>query len=170
MGGNQTSVTVVLLAGAVATVFLWLLNYFAPGLMATAPDALEPAIGTIITAGLCYFMPAWGTKTTGNGQSGFVHLRVLVTLVLVAMVALWLAACTALSFDQRLASAYASNIAVRTTTAAAVNSGQLSSGDGERVLEITDRARAILDDAADGDERGLELAIEVIQGVERGLP
>lgn len=90
-------------------------------------------------------------------------------LSFVTAVAVLLAACANLSFDQRLANAYASNTAVRTTAAAAVNAGQVSSADAERVLAITDQASAILDDAADGDERGLDLAIEIIQGVEKGV-
>lgn len=92
-------------------------------------------------------------------------LRKVLFLVLAACA---IAGCAA-SFDQRLAQAYATNTAVRTTAAAAVNAGEMSSADGQRVLEITDRARAILDDAADGDERGLELAIEIIRGVEKGV-
>lgn len=96
-------------------------------------------------------------------------MRLLPRFVLLLLAACALTACTTQSFDQRLATAYASNTAVRTTAAAAVNAGQLSSADGQRVLEITDQARAILDDAADGDERGLALAIEIISGVEKGV-
>jgi hypothetical protein len=172
MGGNQSSVTAVLFSGAAATVLMWLLGFFAPELMATAPTGLETAIGTLITGGLCYLLPAFGAHGSsgdGGGQAGFVRLSVLVSLVFTAIVVLWLAACTALSFDQRLANAYATNTAVRTTAAAAVNAGSMSSADGERVLEITDQARGILDDAADGDERGLSLAIEIISGVEKGV-
>jgi hypothetical protein len=88
---------------------------------------------------------------------------------LLVALAFTLVACAAQSFDQKLANAYASNTAVRTTAAAAVSSGRMSREDGQRVLEVTDQARGILDDAADGDERGLALAIEIIQGVEKGV-
>lgn len=88
-----------------------------------------------------------------------------------ALAVLLLTACAATqSFEQRLAGAYATNTAIRTTATAALDAGRISSADGERVLAITDQARAILDDAADGDERGLDLAIEILEGVQRGLP
>lgn len=96
-------------------------------------------------------------------------MQIVRRFVLVLFAAAVLAACAAQSFDQRLATAYASNTAVRTTAAAAIDAGRMSSADGERVLAVTDQARAILDDAADGDERGLALAIEIISGVEKGV-
>lgn len=63
-GGQATSVTAVLVAGALATIVLWLLAYFAPGLMATAPEALEHSLGVIITAAICYYLPAWGAPSS----------------------------------------------------------------------------------------------------------
>jgi hypothetical protein len=60
--GQETSVTAVLVAGAGATILLWLLAYFAPGLMATAPASIENALGVIITAAICYVLPAWGAR------------------------------------------------------------------------------------------------------------
>lgn len=61
-GGQETSITAVLVAGACATIVLWLLAYYAPGLMATAPPTIENAIGVLITASICYFLPAWGAR------------------------------------------------------------------------------------------------------------
>lgn len=59
-GGQATSITAVLVAGAVSTILLWILGYYAPGLMATAPPTIEQAIGILITAAICYYLPAWG--------------------------------------------------------------------------------------------------------------
>lgn len=59
-GGQATSITAVLVAGAFSTIVLWLLTYFAPALMATAPASIEQAFGIILTAAICYFLPAWG--------------------------------------------------------------------------------------------------------------
>jgi hypothetical protein len=58
--GQDTSITAVLVAGAMSTLLMWLLGYFAPGLMATAPPTVEQAFGILITALICVFLPAWG--------------------------------------------------------------------------------------------------------------
>jgi hypothetical protein len=62
MGGNQTTVTVVLLAGALVALLSWPLGYFAPDFMAAAPAGVEKAAEIVLTAAICYFAPAWGTK------------------------------------------------------------------------------------------------------------
>ena len=62
MGGNQTTVTVVALGGAAAAIVMWLMDFFLPGLMMSAPAGLEAAITTILVALLGYFLPFDGTK------------------------------------------------------------------------------------------------------------
>ncbi len=46
---QRTNVQVVGVAAGVTTIVIWLLGYFAPALMATAPTGLEAAITGIIT-------------------------------------------------------------------------------------------------------------------------
>ena len=71
------------------------------------------------------------------------------------------------TFDERLATAYVTNSTVRATTARAIRAGQVSAEQGRNILQITDRVRAVLDASADGDERGLDLAIEILRELER---
>jgi hypothetical protein len=78
------------------------------------------------------------------------------------LLAVAMTACATLSFDQRLAGAYATNTSIRSTAAAALDGGRISSESAENVLALTDQARAVLDDAADGDERG-----ELVDAIER---
>jgi hypothetical protein len=163
-GGNQTSVVTVGIGGAIAFVVMWFGGYFVPGLFMEAPPGAETAIGTIITAALCYFMPAIGPSNGNGNQSGFARLHMLIVLIVLG--AVFLAGCAVQSFDQRLASGYTSVTAVRTTATAAIDAGRVSSAQGENVLAITDQARKVLDAAAAGDERGVELAVEILGTVE----
>jgi hypothetical protein len=68
---------------------------------------------------------------------------------LAAIAALILGACGALTapqgFEQRLAYAYGVNTAVLNSTAASVKAGRLSPDAGESVLELSDKARLLLD-------------------------
>lgn len=57
--GQETSVTMVAVAGACATIIMWLLGFYAAALMATAPRGLEAAITTILVGLVCYVAPAW---------------------------------------------------------------------------------------------------------------
>lgn len=94
------------------------------------------------------------------------HLKLPATFLFVAL----LCACTALTFDQKLQRGYDLNVAVRDTATLSLNAGRMTSVQGEAVLEITDRTRTLLDTAADGDERGLDLALEVLQAIEKETP
>lgn len=67
------------------------------------------------------------------------------------------------SFGERLAYGYSLNTEVRNTAATALQVRRITVNDAERALEATDRARILLDRAADGNERGLDLAIEVLE-------
>lgn len=88
------------------------------------------------------------------------------SLVLVVL----LVACANQTFDQRLQNGYKLNVAVRDTATLSLNAGRLTSAQGTEVLEITDSARKLLDTAANGDERGLNLALEVLQAIEKETP
>lgn len=52
--GNQTTVGTVSLAAGAATIALWLLGYFQPELMASAPVGLEAAITGVFAAAVGY--------------------------------------------------------------------------------------------------------------------
>ena len=56
--GNNTTVATVGGGALAATIVIWLLGYFAPDLMATAPAGLEAAFGGLITIALTYFLPS----------------------------------------------------------------------------------------------------------------
>jgi hypothetical protein len=60
--GNQTTVTVVALAGGLTAIGLWILGYVAPAFMATAPAGVEAAITTVVVAILGYVLPYDGVK------------------------------------------------------------------------------------------------------------
>jgi hypothetical protein len=92
-------------------------------------------------------------------------MRVPAIAALLAM----LAACAG-TFDQRLQDGYDLNVSVRDTATLSLNAGRLTSEQGTEVLEITDSARKLLDTAANGDERGLNLALEVLQAIEKETP
>ncbi len=168
MGGNQSSVTAVGVAGAMATVIMWLLGFFAPGLMDTAPVGLEAAFTAILMAALCYWLPTFHPETApvSSKEGGFARVKMLVVVALAAAAVTVFSACASLSFDQRLAAAYTTNTSIRSTATAALNGGRLTSEQGEHVLQLTDQTRAVLDDAADGDERGLRLAVEIMGTLE----
>lgn len=84
---------------------------------------------------------------------------------------LFLMACATVpqNFDERLAAAYTTNTSIRYTAASALNSGRINEAEASNVLELTDRVRAVLDESSDGDERGLDLAIEILERLERFL-
>ena len=71
------------------------------------------------------------------------------------------------TFDERLASAYITNTSVRSTAAAAIRADKISPDQGRNVLRLTDQVRDVLDVSADGDERGLDLAIEILERLQR---
>lgn len=93
------------------------------------------------------------------------HLKIPSLLLIVL-----LAGCAGLTFDQRLQSGYDLNVAVRDTATLSLNARRITSEQATEVLEITDSARTLLDTAANGDERGLNLALEVLQALERETP
>ena len=93
-----------------------------------------------------------------------------IKLSFVVAIAVLLCACAGLTFDQRLQNGYELNTAVRDTTTLSIGTGRLTSAQGTEVLEITDSARKLLDTAANGDERGLDLALEVLQAIEKETP
>lgn len=62
--GQETTVSIVVLAGAVATLVVWLMKFYMPALMTAGGDAVSSAIQVIIMALLCYVLPAW--KAGGN--------------------------------------------------------------------------------------------------------
>jgi hypothetical protein len=88
------------------------------------------------------------------------------SLFLVAL----LAGCANLTFDQKLQNGYDLNVSVRDAATLSLNAGRLTSEQGTEVLEITDRTRLLLDTAATGDERGLNLALEILQAIEKETP
>jgi hypothetical protein len=57
MGGNQTTVTVVVFAAAFAKLLSWPLGFFFPEFMAAAPDGAEGAAEVVITAAICFYWP-----------------------------------------------------------------------------------------------------------------
>ena len=54
---TSTNVQTTALAGAGAAILMWLLGFFAPDLMATAPTGLEAATTTIIAVAVGYALP-----------------------------------------------------------------------------------------------------------------
>lgn len=69
MGGNQTTVTVVALAGAIATLILSILHYYFMPFMVSAGTAVDGAIQTIIMGLACYYLPAWGHPDNKTGPN-----------------------------------------------------------------------------------------------------
>ena len=57
-GGNQIMVMVVLLFGAIVILLMSFLFFYVPSFMASMPMSFEGALTTVITAILCYFLPA----------------------------------------------------------------------------------------------------------------
>jgi len=82
---------------------------------------------------------------------------------------LFISACAS-TFDQRLQDGYDLNVAVRDTATLSLNAGRMTAAQGTEVLTITDSARKLLDTAGNGDERGLDLALEVLQALEKETP
>ena len=79
-----------------------------------------------------------------------------------------LAGCvTPQTFDERLAYGYSTNTSIRVAAASALRAGKIDADQGTAVLGLTDQARSLLDVSADGDERGLNLAIEILEELER---
>lgn len=60
--GNQTSVTVVGVAGGLTTLGFWVLGYFAPAFIMSAPAGAEAAATTVLVGVLCYVLPYTGEK------------------------------------------------------------------------------------------------------------
>ena len=79
-----------------------------------------------------------------------------------------LASCvTPQTFDERLAAGYSTNTSIRVAAASALRADKIDADQGRAVLGLTDKARSLLDVSADGDERGLDLAIEILEELER---
>ena len=57
---KDASIKTVGLGASVATVILWLIGFYQPELMGSAPVGLEAAIGGIITVLLTYILPSGG--------------------------------------------------------------------------------------------------------------
>lgn len=57
--GQETTVTMVIFAGAVASVAMWLMGFYAPALMATATPAVTAAITTVFVGVISFVAPAW---------------------------------------------------------------------------------------------------------------
>lgn len=87
------------------------------------------------------------------------------------LASLALAACATVpeNFEERLAESYITLTEIRYTAADAVRTGRITNQQGQAILELTDSARGLLDEAADGDERGLDLAIEILDKLDRLL-
>lgn len=68
---NQTTVTVVVLGGAAASVALWLAVEL--GAIGQPPPGVESALGVLLTAGLAWILPSdvvakIRRRTKGSGQ------------------------------------------------------------------------------------------------------
>jgi hypothetical protein len=59
-GGNETTVTVVVLSSAIVQILSWLAFFYLPALMATSTPVVTHAFEIVLTAGMCYWLPAWG--------------------------------------------------------------------------------------------------------------
>ena len=87
-------------------------------------------------------------------------------------VALFIVASCAVApenYGERLAVAYATNTEVRQMATQALRTGRIDTDTARSILGLTDQARGLLDAAADGDERNLDLAIEILEQIERYL-
>ena len=58
--GNNTSVTTVGIAGGITVVVFWLLGYFAPEFMESAPTGAEAAVTAIVSALVGYLVKHGG--------------------------------------------------------------------------------------------------------------
>jgi len=56
--GNETSVKTVGIGASAAVILMWLLGYYQPELMATAPTGLEAAFTGLFTTGFSYIVRA----------------------------------------------------------------------------------------------------------------
>lgn len=56
--GNDSSVESTVISAFLAMLAVWLLGYFAPELMETAPTGLEAGLGGALTVLLNYIIPA----------------------------------------------------------------------------------------------------------------
>lgn len=68
--GTKTNSQMVTIAVFISMVTIWLLGYFLPDLMATAPDGLEAGMAGALTIALTFLLPdAEVIKTTPKVQS-----------------------------------------------------------------------------------------------------
>ena len=67
---GSTNTQIVALSAGLATIVMWLLGYFAPGLMATAPTGLEAGITAVFTVVVSLLLPpdAGIKQLPGRGQ------------------------------------------------------------------------------------------------------
>ena len=97
------------------------------------------------------------------------HTKSLFLLILFLFAAVLPSACSVYpeTFDERLATAYITNTSVRSTAAAGIRAGKITADQGRNILRLTDQVRDVLDVSAEGDERGLDLAIEILEQLAR---
>lgn len=133
---QQTTFTALIMSGG-ATFFTWLGHYWHEWSQSSAVPPAGP--------------------NPQNKQAGFILVRqllfpiaVLVTILIVALCA----ACTTLTFDEQLASAYSAHTAVVNAAATATTAGTLSSGDATQVLTMAKSSRSLLDAAREAETAG----------------
>lgn len=88
---SGTNIRVVGAAGAITAVLFWVLGYFAPDFMATAPPGAEAAVTTIIAALAGRFSSADALSFGGN-QDGKADSPLLLMVLLVAGIGMMVAA------------------------------------------------------------------------------
>jgi hypothetical protein len=68
MNSDQTSVQTIGIAAGTTVIIMWLLGFFAPDLMATAPTGLEASITGVVVVITGWLLPKEKfIKGTGNG-------------------------------------------------------------------------------------------------------
>jgi hypothetical protein len=72
-------------------------------------------------------------------------------------------------FDAKLEQAYTTNTTVRDLSTTALNLRAISSAEMQNIKNLNDETRRTLDLAQEGDERGLELAVRVLEAMETRL-
>lgn len=86
------------------------------------------------------------------------HARSPIAILAFLVSLLMLSACAsyapARSFDDRLAYAYGVHTAVMAAAARSLDAGTLSSADGQRIADLADESRAILDSALEISRAG----------------
>lgn len=121
------------------------------------------------------------TSSPGNSQAGFTRMSFLSLLATTGMIALTLPVVVSLqgceqlgirqakTFNENAAYALAQTTALREAATESLELGQLSVGDAEYVLKLTDQSRALIDAAqlayAGGDIATAEGRLQLVIGV-----